>query len=35
MGLLRDPIALQALMLEHVARRAPEFDLLHFSPRPD
>jgi glycosyltransferase involved in cell wall biosynthesis len=29
-GAIRDPSALQALMLEHVARRAPEFDLLHF-----
>lgn len=29
-GAIRDPMALQVLMLEHVARRAPEFDLLHF-----
>jgi glycosyltransferase involved in cell wall biosynthesis len=29
-GAIRDPSALQALMLEHVARRVSEFDLLHF-----
>jgi glycosyltransferase involved in cell wall biosynthesis len=29
-GTIRDPIALHALMLERVARRASEFDLLHF-----
>ncbi|MGA7323774.1 MAG: glycosyltransferase family 4 protein [Rhodomicrobium sp.] len=29
-GTIRDPIALHALMLELVARRALEFDLLHF-----
>src|SRR5271165_2032800 len=29
-GNIRDPNALHALMLERVAQRAPEFDLLHF-----
>jgi glycosyltransferase involved in cell wall biosynthesis len=27
---IRDPIAPHMLMMEHVARRAPEFDVLHF-----
>src|SRR6516164_7157973 len=29
-GAVRDPLALQILMLEHVRRRADEFDVLHF-----
>jgi glycosyltransferase involved in cell wall biosynthesis len=29
-GAIRDPLAVHALMLERVARRASEFDLLHF-----
>ena len=29
-GSIRDPIALHMVMLEHVRRRAAEFDLLHF-----